>query len=370
MSLELSFLTVPLAPPPARQRPVNVYDILREGWRETRVDMTLQFFLDPTERHGLGPLVMDALLTLLDGAPTIGPVGQTTELFRAADHLGSDSWEISTQVDFIDVYAVNRDLGIGVVLENKIGHVLNNPLGRYASRALREDEITMVLVAVLAPERRSASVKQQNWLSRALTYDELSQQIRTSSRLIDFLLSPADLDQRRSLDLLQQFIEARSGDVDMADIRGEAAVIDDWRKLVEEHQVAIKRFDQARKRTGRLLRDRNKRLEPLIALRMADVQWEFAWESHGGSGVETWNAYHFPTPDWSVELKFSSDPARPSVFVYDYRGRTYKQSAIEPLGLDWIASDEEIADAFVDRLNQILTQVVSGTRLPHDVAEQ
>src|SRR5690554_3332121 len=72
MTLDLSFLDVSLSPARSVSRPVNVYDILREGWRETRVDMTLQFFLDPTERHGLGSLVMDALLRLLDGAPDIG----------------------------------------------------------------------------------------------------------------------------------------------------------------------------------------------------------------------------------------------------------------------------------------------------------
>lgn len=54
---------------------VNVYDIPSDGWRESRVDMTLEFFLDPTELHGLGSLVMDALLRLLDGAPlAIGAV--------------------------------------------------------------------------------------------------------------------------------------------------------------------------------------------------------------------------------------------------------------------------------------------------------
>ncbi len=38
-----------------------------------------------------------------------------------------------------------------VVLENKIGHELNNPLERYAAHALGEQAIANVLVAVLAP---------------------------------------------------------------------------------------------------------------------------------------------------------------------------------------------------------------------------
>ena len=36
VTLDLSFLAVPLGPMPAPARPVNVYDILGEAWRETR----------------------------------------------------------------------------------------------------------------------------------------------------------------------------------------------------------------------------------------------------------------------------------------------------------------------------------------------
>ena len=212
MTLDLSFLSVPLGSMPKPSRPVNVYDILGDGWRESRVDMTLQFFLDPNERHGLGSLVIDALLTVLDGAPLIGPAGKTDALFGAEEFLGSDTWEVDTQVAFIDVYALNTDRGIAIVLENKIGHTLDNPLDRYATHALTEPKITNVLVAALAPEHRTAPPGQENWLSRAITYAELSQQIKASPQLIDHLLSPADRDQRRSLELLQQFIESRTGD--------------------------------------------------------------------------------------------------------------------------------------------------------------
>jgi hypothetical protein len=299
-------------------RPVNVYDILGEGWRETRVDMTLQFFLDPNERHGLGSLVIDALLKLLDGAPTIGPAGKTDKLFVAEDFLGSDAWEISQQVAFIDVFARNTDLGLAVVLENKIGHQLDNPLDRYAAHALGEQEIATVLVAVLAPERRTARDEQGNWLSRAITYSELIGQIKASPELIDHLLSPTDRDQRRSLDLLQQFIEARNGGTDVTDLAGEAARLDEWRNLLSEHGEAIRQFLEARRRAASLLRDRNKRLAPLIGAGLEHAGLEVGWEAHGGYDTNAWNAYHFPAADWSVELQLSNDPARPSIFVFDY----------------------------------------------------
>jgi len=335
-------------------RPVNVYDILREGWRETRVDMTLQFFLDPQERHGLGSLVIDALLRLLDGAPAIGPTGRTSKVLAAKDAEGSDAWQIGTQVDFIDVYAVNRDLGIALVLENKIGHVLENPLKKYAEYA-RNDGLTTVIVVVLAPEARThPDPEQRNFLSIALTYAELANEIKRAPELVEFLMSPGDRDQRRSLDLLQQFIEARYGEADMADLKDEAQQLEEWRTLLHEHRPEITAFENARSSIGVTIRERRKRLEPMIADRLEAAGLETDWEAHGGIREETWNAYHFPVSDWSVELKFSADPARPMIYVYDRRGRTYKDSTIEPLGLTWTDSDEDIANAFVQRVVQIL----------------
>lgn len=249
MTIDMSFLDASLSPARTRPRPVNVYDILREGWRETRVDMTMQFFLDPNERHGLGSLVIDALLRLLSETPSIGPDGRADPAtFDMEEAAGSDAWEIETQVDYIDVYAVNRELGIAIVLENKIGHVLNNPLRAYAERA-RRDGFATVLVVVLAPDVRShVELEQQSFVSAAITYAELSEEIKRAPELIEFLLSPKDLDQSRSLELLQPFIEARSGDVAMTDLENEAKRLDEWRTILETHGAAIKAPSKRRER--------------------------------------------------------------------------------------------------------------------------
>lgn len=355
MQLDLSFLSVPLGPAPVPvAAPVNVYDILQDAWRESRVDMTLRFFLDPGERHGLGPVMIDALLQLLDGAPTIGANGRGETVLTAEDHLGSDAWDVQTQVQYIDVYATNVETGLAVVIENKIGHELNNPLDRYAALALDDARFPTVLVVVLAPERRTAAPGQDGWLSRSITYSELGEQIKRSPVLVDHLLSPADLDQRRSLDLLQQFLEARSGGSDMTDLRAEAAQVDQWRAIQEEHQEAIQRFLDARSSVSRLIRARSRRLAPLIAEGLEREGLETGWESHSAYGAEAYNAYHFPGPDWSVELKFSADPKYPSIFVYHYPGRAYKQTTKEALGLPWTASDQDVADAFIERTKEIL----------------
>lgn len=364
MSLDLSFLHVRLAAHAARPRPVNVYDVLREGWRETRVDMTLQFFLDPSERHGFGSMVIDALLTAFDGAPTIGRTGSTEVLFEAEESLGSETWDVNTQVDFIDVFAVNRELGLAVVLENKVGHILNNPLDKYALRALSESDVDTVLMGVLAPEHRDPPPSQRNWLSRSITYDELADEIRRSPRLVEFLMRPTDQNQRRSIDLLQQFIEARSGATDMTEIQNEAAAIEEWRDLVSEHREAIKRFDDSKRRAGRLLRDRNKRLEPMVDAAFEELGLSPSTDFHGGSGSESWNAYRFEDLEWTVELKLSINPDQPCIFVYDYEGQAYKRSTVESLRLGWETSDQEIASAFANRVVTILAQVRSGQRPP------
>ncbi len=362
MPLDLSFLEAELGARTRPARPVNVYSILREGWRESRVDMTLLFFLDPAERHGLGSIVMDALLGLLDGAPVISAAGTPMEPFVAADHLGSTTWEVRTQVDFIDVYAVDRDRGVAVVVENKIGHVLENPLGVYAQTALNDPDVKSVLVVVLAPEMRPAPPGLEAWLSRSVTYDQFADAIRASPGLVEALLNPADIDQRRSLDLLQQFIEARSVAKEMHDTAGEAERIGQWRAVLHDHGDAILRFDEARQAAGRIVRERSKRLEPLIAAGFEQAGLTPSWEAHGGWRAEAWNAYQFPDVDWSVELKLTTDPAKPALFVYDYQGRTYSQPTTQPLGLEWAASDEEVADAFVASVVEILDLVRNGTR--------
>lgn len=360
VTLDLSFLAVPLRSLPAGSRPVNVYDILREGWRETRVDMTLQFFLDPNERHGFGSLVIDALLRSLDGAPLISASGKTSNLFSAADYVGSDAWEIVTQVEYIDVYAVNRERGIAIVLENKIGHDLDNPLDWYASRAF--SDVDDVLVAVLAPETRTAKDKQELWLSRAITYRQLADEIRQSPGLIDHALDPPGRDERRSLDLLQQFIEARSGEATVADLASEGARLDEWRTLLAEHQDAIAQFERSKKEIARMLRSRNKELCGTVARLLDEAGLPPAQQWAGGapSGDDFWSVFKFDPDNWQIELKLSTLADRPSIYVYDHQN--YKRSSTQALGLDWSASDDEIAKAFVNRVRAILLEVSAGMR--------
>ena len=166
---------------PTPSRPVNVYDILSESWRETRVDMTLQFFLDPNERHGLGTLVMDALLRVLDGAPMIGREGKADTLLRGGlcrlRCLGEDQHPN---------YGYNRRVrheqgprDRRCALRTRFGHKLDNPLDRYAAaRSWRPGRSRPCSWSCWHPEHRVASAEQDKWLSRSITYAELADEIK------------------------------------------------------------------------------------------------------------------------------------------------------------------------------------------------
>lgn len=68
--------------------------------------MVLKFLMDPSERHGFGTLVLDSSLTLLDGAPLIGAAGKRSQGFEVASAVGTEGWEIGTQVEFIDLDSI------------------------------------------------------------------------------------------------------------------------------------------------------------------------------------------------------------------------------------------------------------------------
>lgn len=363
-ALDMSFLDVPLLVMSAPPRPVNVYEVLRDGWRETRVDMSLQFFLDPTERHDLGPLVMDALLRTLDGSQLIDLNGRTGTSFVASDSAGSSNWEIRTQAEYIDVLAVNRDLRLAVVLENKIGHELHNPLDVYARRALQDTDVDQVLLAVLAPETRIPNERQAAWLSASITYSEFVAQIKSADGFLDYVLNPNGRDQRRSLDLLQQFFEARDG-VLMKDFAGEAAQVEEWRSLLHEHAEALKKFDDHRRAIGALLRDRNIALGKILAEDLPTVGPDrIVWEAHSGGGMDFWNAYDFGDEATRVELKLTTMPDRPNIYVQWAAAGSVRRPTIEPLGLSRSAADAEIVRAFVDRASVIVSAVREGKPPP------
>lgn len=358
---------------------VNVYEILRDGYKESRVDLTLLYFLDPTERHGLGSVVIDALLQLLDGAAEHTIEG-SQGLFDASRAVGSSDWEIETQAEYIDVLAVNSELGLAIVLENKINAPLDNLLESYKERALERDGVGVVLVAVLAPEVRHAD-HLSDFSFASLTYDDLIDSIRRAPALLDVALAPADLNQRRSVDLLQQFLEARAGRGAMEDLRNEMERIELIRESEALYGEGRRRYDRERRETHRLLKERRDRVQPLVTHLLSDRAGLVVREDDGplqrrnevrgvcGGHLEEGDAY-FLCEFWPgenrdgarIEIKFSMGPGDETIFLQHYWGKGTKRTEVSrgALNVDWSTSDKEIAEVYVDKLLEVKAQYDRG----------
>lgn len=357
-----AFLAAVPEPIPTVPR-VNVYELFEVSSHEKYVDLTLEFFLDPTEQHGLGSMVIDALLRMLDGSPVIGGGGKTDALFEAEEYTGSDAWTIAIQ-DYtaqgrkIDVHAKNTELGLAVVIENKIKAPLDNPLQEYARHGLDGEKISDVLLVVLAPGHQDPSRSQENWLSRSITYTELADEIKQSPDLVDVLLAPGNINQRRSLDLLQQFIEARTGGTNVTDLSKQAVQLDEWHVFKTKYQSEIQNFEEVKNDLKKTLKARNKRFAGLLADRLPPFDRHWPWGPFDNDLAFTiGNGYYFDPEDWSVELYLTTNPDPERVMVKSYEGHNWRHPEKKPLDIEWTASDEEIADAFMVRVRAILEEV-------------
>jgi hypothetical protein len=364
--MDLSLLDQPM---PRLERPravVNVYDVLEQNGSELAADRTLAYFFSPEERHGMGTAMLDAFLDILHGAPLLGADGHRPELFDSSRFTGLVGWSVDRQVTaptpsesrgelgwpgIIDIYLTNRDHDVAVIVENKIGATLDNPLESYVRHAVDEGYGTVVLT-VLAPYAHPLDEKTSRWTSRAVTYGGLFQSLRAASA------TPApdanDTNRRRSADLLEQFQEIRERRGPAMDYANEAEFVAQFRETLEGHASALKEFFDTQQTVNKLYRQRSERLKPLIEERLQLAGLQKDWESHSyntNTWTYAWNAYRLSESDNSVELVLSPDPqyAGP-ITAKAYPGRSYR---LYPdldhitLGVDWSSADEQIADAFV-----------------------
>ena len=92
------------------------------------------------------------------------------------------------------------------------------------------------------------------------------------------------------------------------------------------------------------------------------------WEAHGqqtARWVVAWNAYHLVQSNNSIELIMTPDPKRAGpITVKAYPRRTYK---LYPnydhitFGVDWQASDEEVAEAFIAVVRRLVQEHPEGS---------
>lgn len=375
-SVILSPLSRPLPKLTRSTRPLNLFELLGVARSEGTADLVLAYFLDPSERHGLGTLPLDSLLTTFDGAPLIGPDGRGAETFDASAARASTDWVVQRQVrvpsvsdnpadlgwtGIIDLYITHEALGVAIVIENKIDAVLNNPFASYARYAIEGGHKSVVLV-VLAPFEHRLSGEESRWASRAVTYPAWLAEVEAGlTALTATDESTSTEDARRSLEILTQFIEVRRDATMTQDITAEARYIDEFRAARNANSQQIDEILDAVQEVNKLTKARSKRLEPLVGERLVAAGLSTGWEAHGASSERwplAWNAYHFEDADISVELLMSQNPRFESpIFVKAYPGRSYKLFGDVdnvPLGTTWEQTDDEIADAFVARVTDIL----------------
>ena len=358
-------------------RPVNVFELVGQTRSEGAADRILAYFLEPSERHGLGSLVIDALLATLDGAPLLGREGRRKETLNSSQLQATTGWVVQRQVrassvddvdrtalgwsGIIDLYLTHQELGVAIIVENKIDAVLSNPLASYANHALGEG-YELVVLAVLAPYEHDLNSDQARWVSRPITYSALLGEVEAG--LPTFLASDEalyDEDTSRSLAILHQFIEVRKDTTVAQDYNAEAQYINEFRAVRADNSRQIDEILDAVQEVNQFTKARSKRLEPLLRERLDTAGLQTGWEAHGASSERwplAWNAYQFAETDISVELLMSQNPRFDEpIFIKAYPGRTYKlfpDLDNVPLGTDWSSTDEEIADAFVARVLDVL----------------
>jgi len=321
--------------------------------------MTLEFFLNPKERHGLGTLIVDALLKSLEGASFIS----TSADFAPEEFLGSDSWEVATQIEYIDVCITNDELDIAIILENKIGHELNNPLDNYLDRVFLKN-YSKKLMVVLAPKVNShvKGAELDQYISKHLTYNELFEQIESAAEWSDFKANPSGENQRRSLEILNQFMEIRKKIV--MDRTQEALELEEWIDFLEKNSEEINDFDNKRSEMQKKIRDRRSGLQEPIEIALNNLGFEYKDVGQGGRPTMQWNAYYFPQQDKTVQLLLSLESNKDgkqdeliTVFSYNgpYANKDKKGEQRKALsGANWASTNEEIAEAFAKRAQEIL----------------
>lgn len=366
--LDLSFLEADFSALKTPSRAVNVFDIAGFPRWETVASNVLAFFLDPVERHQLGTLVIDSLLACLEGAPTLTGGGRAVgDVFQAQEFLGATDWIVQTEFMTddqrrIDLYLTNDVLGLAIVIENKVDAVVNNPFRSYVTRAARD--YPKVLCVVLSPTHRRAAKEDSEWVSAAMTYDELFDKLSKS-----LAAGRADADSR-SADLLDQFIENLSERQRTMDHAREATVLDAYWSAIEGKEAHVEEYFRAITKVNEVLKARGRTLFDEISAQLGErgllrEGWFTLGMDHGwgrADGRVTIAYVAFQLVDLNcIELMLGNHPQATwkGFAVKGYRDRNRPDALYDdfhhvPLDVAWMSSDEEVIDAFIATVERLM----------------
>lgn len=167
-----------------RKREDTILNVGGRGYFENPMSDLLAFFLDPSACHGLGDLVLSALLRCLG----------KEDLNRALI-----APPIREAINRIDIVVPGE--GFVIAIENKIRHGLNNPFEEYRNTINREyAQIPQEnrIFCLLAPYRPTPAIAEWQWLDTkcfiATVWEELGRRL-------------GDLEFSKWVLLLQEFLK-------------------------------------------------------------------------------------------------------------------------------------------------------------------
>jgi hypothetical protein len=194
------------------ERPRTFMEIAGYPHYENACSNILAFFMDPEEPHGLGTLVLDALMS----------VGDNNEAYEVVGGNVSVEREVNTEKGRIDILITSDDHVI--LIENKIYAGVSNPLDDYSSYLdqIANDHDKHKFILTLYPTSAGS-----NWSFTNLTHSKFVEQIRSMlghyvtsadtrhlTIFLDFLNTLENFQRGSRMDRkLVKFLAERSDDV-------------------------------------------------------------------------------------------------------------------------------------------------------------
>lgn len=158
------------------ERPRTFMEIAGYPHYENVCSNILAFFMDPEEAHGLGTLVLDALVGAIDRADASGGVGGSISVKREV------FTDLGNRIDLL----IESDGGV-ILIENKIYAIANNPFNDYTNyldRAYSDRANRKKILLTLYPTNEGSK-----WGFTDLAYEVFVRDIRS---LLGSYVSGAD----------------------------------------------------------------------------------------------------------------------------------------------------------------------------------
>lgn len=170
------------------QKPANFFEVINgnKSHHEKYVSNTLAFFLDSSESHGLGTLVLDALLEAANVQNNVVVEGDYyVEREKSVDCGGRGK-------GYIDIYVSDSNNctdggkeagGWAIAIENKVWAPVYNPLKCYCAQARKcvgKDNNPVCILLTLAKKNTDGLGNFRN-----VTYEELAERVKSKLNLFD-----------------------------------------------------------------------------------------------------------------------------------------------------------------------------------------